>query len=328
MPLRHLIGLARHRSTWLTLAVIGAVIAAGYGLSRTAAPPTPVADRYRESHHQTTWAACNRNVRGARASTFRPLSDAQAAALVTRRPETRAVNARPYAIAGKRYPAVNYYVPTNAELRDFRFARTSMGQPILQFNPYYAYVDGRDGMRSPSTDDLIQWAAHKWGIPEDWLRAEYVKESYWSQFQLGDETHVSARWYRMYPFQARIPHTLDVYGSLGITQVQWAPDGAVGVGAEPLRWKSTAFNIDYQAATVRFYYDDPQGTRSAWGDASYVPCQRWNSIGGWFRPYPWGNGDQQTYINAVRDILVHRVWVTADFLSWRLTAVPPGLKFG
>ena len=35
----------------------------------------------------------------------------------------------------------------------------------MQFNPYLQYVDGRDGMTDPSTDDLIQWAAHKWGIP-------------------------------------------------------------------------------------------------------------------------------------------------------------------
>lgn len=326
MSLPHLTRLARHKSAWLILGVIGAVVAAGCGLTRTAAPSTAVADRHGDGHRQTAWAACNRNAREARPSTFRPLSDARAASLVTPQPETRSLNARPYTVAGKRYLAANYYVPTNAELRDFRRARTSTGQPILQFNPYYAYVDGRDGMRRPSTDDLIQWAAHKWGIPGDWLRAEYVKESYWSQIQLGDETRVSARWYDMYPFQARVTHTLDVYASLGITQVQWTPDGAVGVGAEPLRWKSTAFNIDYQAATVRFYYDDPRGARSTWGDGSYVPCQQWNSIGGWFRPFPWGNGDQQTYIHAVRDILAQRVWTSSDFLSWHPSALPPGVK--
>ena len=50
-------------------------------------------------------------------------------------------------------------------------AKSSSGQSNVAFNPYYRYVDGRDGLLRPSTDDLIQWAAHKWGIPENWLRA-------------------------------------------------------------------------------------------------------------------------------------------------------------
>ena len=297
-------------------AVVARVSSSGLGRSAT-----------REQHPQTAWGACNRNADSHEASTFTPLSDAQAAALVTHEPESRPFNGRPYSIGDSRYPGANNYVPTIAQLHRFWRARISTGQPVLQFNPYFRFVDGRDGLHDPSTDDLIQWSAHKWHIPEDWLRAEYVLESYWNQFQLGDRGNVSRSWYDLYPVQARVPHTLEVYRSLGVTQVQWTPDGALGSGSEPLRWESTAFNLDYQAAMVRFYYDNPGGARSAWGDASYRPCQPWRSIGGWFRPYPWGNADQAGYIAKVQRILADRTWTSASFVSWTPSYFPPGMTF-
>jgi hypothetical protein len=198
---------------------------------------------------------------------------------------------------------------------------------VSRFNPYLVSVDGRDGLHNPSTDDLIQWAAHKWGIPEDWLRAEYVQESYWNSFQLGDEAAVKPAWYRQYPLQARLPRRLSVLQSMGLTQVKWIPDGSVGPGSEPLRWESTAFNVDYQAATVRFYYDDPQGRRSAWGDSQYAPCQPWNSIGGWFEPYPWGNRGQEQYIRSVQQHLGDEDWTRAHFVGWTPGSFPPGIRF-
>jgi hypothetical protein len=281
----------------------------------------------RELHPQTAWAACSRAARRGGPSTFTPLSDAAAAALVTREPETRPFNDRPYSVDGTRFPAANEYVPINAQLERFRRSRISSGEAVLKFNPYFRYVDGRDGLHDPSTDDLIQWSAHKWGIPENWLRAEYVQESYWDQFWLGDEGTASTAWYDLYPPQARVPHSLEVYRSMGITQVQWKPDGSVGPGSNPLRWESTAFNLDYQAAMVRFYYDNPDGARSAWGDTTYVPCQPWRSIGGWFRPYPWGNADQAGYISNVQRDLADREWASSTFTSWSPSSLPPGVKF-
>jgi hypothetical protein len=198
---------------------------------------------------------------------------------------------------------------------------------MLHFNPYTLYVTGHDGMRDPSTDDLIQWGAHKWGIPEDWLRAEYALESYWNQFQLGDSTRVSPRWYALYPYQSRVPHTSNAYQSLGITQVRWTPDGSLHPGTEPLRWESTAFNIDEQAATLRFYFDNPSGARTAWGDPTYAPCQTWESIGAWYSPYPWGNAGQASYVRAVRRSLHDLVWASVSFLGWSPSSFPRGVVF-
>jgi hypothetical protein len=312
----------------LAAAVLGAVAVSQRSQLVALAEGTRVSVAYRpESHPQTTWAPCNRNSRSKAASTFKPLSDAAAAALVTHQPETRPDNARSYTLGGRPYPATTAYIPTPAQLKAFRSAKTSLGQPVLAFNPYLRYVDGRDGLRGPSTDDLIQWAAHKWGIPEDWLRAEYVQESYWSSYQLGDEVAVSPGLYRRYPLQARVPGHLQVYQSLGITQVRWDPQGDFGAGTEPLRWESMAFNVDYQAAMVRFYYDNPQGARRAWGDSTYAPCEKWSAISGWYSAYPWHNPGQATYIHDVQSNLATASWRSGIFRSWT-PSLPPGMRLG
>jgi hypothetical protein len=270
--------------------------------------------------------ACNRNANSKAPSTFTPLTDAAAAALVTPEPETRPDNSRAYSIGGVSYPAPNFYVPSAAQIARFQAAKDVNGEPILKLNPYLRYVDGRDGLHDPSTDELIQWAAHKWGIPEDWLRAEYVLESYWNQWMRGDLNPVSASAYDKFPQQARVPGTHEVYESLGITQVRWDPAGDFGAGTEPLRWLSTAFNVDEQAAMVRFFYDDPERSRNAWGDHSYVPCQQWNSIGGWFSPYPWNNAGQARYIQGVKTNLATTEWKASGFLQFAVP-VPADVTF-
>lgn len=156
-------------------------------------------------------------------------------------------------------------------------------------------------MRRPSTDDLIQWAAHKWRIPENWLRAEYVVESYWNQFQLGDDTRVSSRSYRLYPNQSRIPNTSNVYQSLGITQVRWTPSGSLGPGTEPLRWESTAFNVDEQAATLRFYYDNPSGARSSWATQPMLRVKSGRASGRGSGPTPGETLGRATTLETSRD---------------------------
>jgi hypothetical protein len=238
------------------------------------------------------------------ASSFTPASDAAAAALVTRVPEVRSENV-----------ARNAYVPSDAELAAFH---TAVNAAAAQ-NPYLALVTGRPGITSPSTDDLIQWCSHKWGIPTNWVRAQMALESGWSMDFLGDltvqpdQTHYDAA-----PAYARSTG-LAVYESLGISQLRWYPDKSGNPnphpGTDPLRWKSTAFNLDVYGATVRAFYDDPGGWRTAWGDGSYSPTEanhEWLSIGGWYQPYPWGNSGQMSYITSVQARLEPNV------VPWRI----------
>lgn len=238
---------------------------------------------------------------------FVPFPDASAAALVQLMTENRQEdNANPNSVVGD----ANHYIPSTAELNTFLTTeRNRNGELPAEFNPYYAYVTGNF---AGNTDEIIQWAAIKWGIPPDWTRAQCISESYWKQTQLGDPTAVASA--TPYPFYSRIDST-HVNQSLGILQIRWNhPDtNSAGIGSEPLRWKSTAFNADFVLATERFYFDNPQGKRSGWGDTTYVPGQNWLSLAGWFEPYPWNNSGQQSYRNGVQNNLANRVWEQSGF---------------
>ena len=222
-----------------------------------------------------------------------PLSDSRAAGLITRVPESRPRNA----------PA-NRYVPTDSELYRFRTATDAQGRTTLQANPLTRHVTGRPGLTDPTSGDLVQWAAHKWGIPEDWIRAQMAIESWWNQSQLGDRKTVDSTAYWKYPSQARVTGTREVFQSMGVMQIKWRPDGSVHPGTEPLRWKSTAFNLDYYGATVRYYYDG----LCNWCGSGYRAGQAWASVGAWYSPYPWNNAGARGYAERTKTYLYNRVW--------------------
>jgi hypothetical protein len=263
------------------------------------ADPTPARRSFRLAVRraapgaQTTWAPVN----------ARPLSDAAAAALVTRRPEIRADNA-----------TANSYVPSDSQLAAFHTAHNSYGEAESYFNPLRRYVTGRSTIAHPSTDDLIQWTAHKWGIPEDIVRAQMAVESWWHQSAMGDLTHESDP--GAFPAFSCPGGGPRCYESLGLAQDRWRPDGSLNPGAEPLRWKSTAFNLDLYGANIRFYYD---GYAAQWGagmtDRGYTAGQDWMSIGAHFEPYPWNNSGQLGYIAKVRSYLAQGIWTTRDFVA-------------
>jgi hypothetical protein len=265
------------RASQIALAVIASVVAVAPGhSSRHGLHPGP----------QTTWAPPG----------SRPLSDAQAAALVVHHRENRPAN--------KEY---NDYVPTDAQLEAFHTARDQYGvidQGVREFK----YVTGRPGLGNPSTDDLIQWVSRKWGIPTNWIRAQMVQESYWRQTDLGDEAKLPTKWYSLYPPQARRANGR-VFESMGISQVKWIPDGSEDPGSEPLRWESTAFALDLYAAKVRFFYNGD----CHWCGRGYSAGQKWNSIGAWYEPTPWRNSGQRWYIAQVKRALAHRVWARRRF---------------
>jgi hypothetical protein len=93
-----------------------------------------------------------------------PLSDADAAQRVRAAAATHAENAEE-----------NAYRPSAAELDAFRNGQTDRyGRTALQYNPLTAYVTGAF---SGTEDEIFQWVAQKWGIPEDIVRSIAVNES-------------------------------------------------------------------------------------------------------------------------------------------------------
>ena len=203
---------------------------------------------------------------------WKPLSSAAAAKLVDRSPwEPRAQNA-----------TENQTIPSRGRLAAWR-ARSTM--------PYAHLVDGRF---SGTTDEIIQWAAHKWGFRVDALRAVAALESWWDQDALGDEGDSFGL------FQVRRPYHCR--------------------GACRIARDSTAFNADYYGGIVRAYYDGRMGWLNSPdvapdNGARYESGDFWASAGAWFDGR-WHTPAGESYVARARHYLRMHVWKRRRFAEY------------
>jgi hypothetical protein len=195
----------------------------------------------------------------------------------------------------------NAKAPSAAELAAFRTAEDVYGRTPAQYNRNFGFVTGaaaRYGLRS--TDDLIEWAAYKWGVPEDFVRGQMVMESGWSMLQKGDRHDWSEPVASLYPTLAVID-TDSVWESLGIAQIRWRHSVPWNPGVEPLRWQSTGFALDYSQALIRYYFDG----YCDWCGAGY----RAGDPDGAYRSYVSGTWDDgQWYADGVRSNAASKPW--------------------
>jgi autotransporter family porin len=160
----------------------------------------------------------------------------------------------------------NSRVPTATELSSFRAASNNQ-------SPYVPLVTGAF---TGTTDELIQWAAHKWGFDEDVMRAEAVNESSWVQAAAGDGG-IS-------------------YGLMQIKSTVWR-------GTSPLSRVSTAFNLDMYGAILRQCYDG----KATWLGNGYKGGDLWGCLG-YYYSGNWYDSGAQAYITHVREHLTARSW--------------------
>src|SRR5688572_12050407 len=164
--------------------------------------------------------------------------------------------------------AANQRRPSDAQLAEFR-RRSEM--------VYRRHVTGR--FRG-TTDEILQWAARKWGFDPDLFRAVAAVESYWKMSAVGDGGL-----------------------SFGIFQMKRTYHCCV-----PLSSKYTAFNADYYGAILRAYYDGRQtwlndverGERYRAGDL-------WGSVGSWYAGR-WRTEAALGYIRRVQRTLRDEPW--------------------
>ncbi|HEX3425549.1 MAG TPA: hypothetical protein VHT30_05420 [Acidimicrobiales bacterium] len=157
------------------------------------------------------------------------------------------------------------------------------------------------GNFSGTTDEIIQWAACKWGFDENVVRAIAVTESNWNQSELGDVTSN----------QALCPagYTAPCPRSFGIHQVTWNSDP---VGSFPWSVKSTAFDLDVSLMVHRICFDGYMQWLTNIGYTAYKAGDLWGCVGQWYSGN-WYDTPAQTYISKVKGYLNTKPWTQASF---------------
>jgi hypothetical protein len=152
-------------------------------------------------------------------------------------------------------------------------------------NPPAALYSRVTGNFTGTTDEIIQWAACKWGIDEDIARAQAAKESWWMQSAVGDNGESFGL------MQVRVPY----WG--------WAFNNNVGDSKT-----STAYNVDAALAARRNCFEGNE----TWLGGTYAKGDLWGCVGLWFSGR-WHDAPAETYIAAVKDYLAQRIWETPGF---------------
>jgi len=199
-----------------------------------------------------------------------PRSSKAAAKLVTRNSwEPRPENSR-----------ANHRVPSRKLLLNWR--RTSD-------MPYKRFVNGR---YRGTTDEIIQWASHKWGIDTNTMRAAATVESWWKMNTLGDNGDSFGL------FQVRRPY--HCRGNCAIA-----------------RWY-TAFNADYYGAIIRSYYDGIQTwLNTVEGNGRpYRAGDLVGSMGAWYSGR-WYSTERpiEPYVNAIKVRRAEKTWLRPFFVG-------------
>jgi hypothetical protein len=151
-----------------------------------------------------------------------------------------------------------------------------------------------DGDFAGTTDEIIQWAACKWGIDEDIARAQVIKESYWYQSANGDAGE-----------------------SWGLGQVRDTVHRSAFEYPVNAR-TSSAYNLDYTYAAWRACYDGVfTWLNSVERVGTYAPGDAWGCVGVWYSGRWYVNTD--AYLNKVGDSVrwhhANSTWLTTNFVN-------------
>jgi hypothetical protein len=165
-----------------------------------------------------------------------------------------------------------------------------------------------DGAYTGTTDEILQWAACKWGIDEDIVRAQAVTESWWRQTTLGD--------FGTDPTQCPPGHGLGVDGtpgecpqSYGILQNRYPYE----VTSWPGIATSTAFNADLAYGIWRGCFEGYEvWLNTVDRGSTYAAGDEWGCVGRWFAGR-WHTDPANQYITTVQANLAGRIWTTPNF---------------
>lgn len=148
-----------------------------------------------------------------------------------------------------------------------------------------------DGNFAGTTDEILQWAACKWGIDEDWLRAQIVTESWWDQRTVGD--------------------TENACTSHGVGQVRRCYHDPAFEDENAVR--STAYNVDYTYHVWRACYNgEYTWLNTVERGRDYTAGDLLGCMGVWFSGR-WYTSAAVNYMNVVQGHFNSRTWASANF---------------
>jgi hypothetical protein len=140
-----------------------------------------------------------------------------------------------------------------------------------------------------TTDEIIQWAACKWGLSADVVRAQAFVESTWDQQAVAGKRDDPA----VCPTGLQ-PPCPTAFGLMQLRSISQP-------GTYPLSVTSTAFNVDYALAFQRACLDG----------VSWIGAQTkgdvWGCIG-LYKSGKWHDADAETYIGKVKDAVATHSW--------------------
>jgi len=207
------------------------------------------------------------------------------------------------------------------------------------------------GHYTGTTDEIFQWAACKWGISDNVLRAIAVRESTWYQYEVypskrcvidwgcGDmidqptaatRTYCTAISRYGHDYQADFgggicPETFSIAGVMSWQNPDWGKMRDNQNGTFPFNRNSTAFAVDYLAANLRGCYEGWISWLAEPGRTPrYSPGDLWGCVGFWYAG-EWKSARANGYISRVKNELHNRTWLESD---WKRIKPSCSAKYG
>jgi hypothetical protein len=162
-----------------------------------------------------------------------------------------------------------------------------------------------------TTDMLLQWAACKWGVDEDLVRAQAAIESWWHQDARGDWGADESRCPPGHGLGVDDPlnHADQCPESWGLFQTRYPYE----VSAWPGMADSSAFNADTAYAIWRACYEGYEvWLNTVERGSDYVAGDAWGCVGRWYSGR-WHTPAAEYYIGRVQSYLAQRIWETPNF---------------
>lgn len=165
------------------------------------------------------------------------------------------------------------------------------------------------GRFTGTTDEIFQWAAAKWGLPDNLLRAIAYMESDWRQSNFGDYVNDAGE---CPPGYQKLPCPV-TFGIVGTKSTSWP-------GIFPWNRDSTAAAVDVLGGWLRGCYEGwvwwlrDHGNRSR---GTYGASDIWGCVGAWFSG-SWHDGPVdgpggEHYLLRARHWYKVRPWLSRTF---------------